>query len=103
MPQPQTIQDYCDKILRLTLRSTYDNHVIEPLNKNLRKFYGAYSTGQPKEVVEAAAKDVEGSLLIWGNYQSTQGLIVYATNDNTSDANRLIDELYDLVDGYKQQ
>ena len=97
----QTIQEYCDKILRLTLRSTYDNHVIEPLNKNLRTFYGLYLHGAPKSEVEAAAKDVEGSLLIWGNYQTTQGLIVYATNDNTSDANRLIDELYDLVDAYQ--
>ena len=100
MNQPQTIQEYCDKILRLTLRSTYDNHVIQPLNANLRTFYGAYIGGASKEQVEAAAKDVEGSLLIWGNYQTTQGLIVYSTNNNTADADRLIDELYDLVEAY---
>jgi len=103
MTQPQTIKDYCDKILRLTLRSTYDNHVIQPLNENLRAFYKAYISNAPKADVEAAAKQVEGSLLIWGNYQTTQGLIVYATNDNTSDANRLIDELYDLVENYSQK
>ena len=100
MNQPQTIQDFCDKVLRLTLRSTYDNHVIEPLNKNLRAFYRAYLSDKSPTDVETAAKQVEGSLMVWGNYQSTQGLIVYATGSNMADAERLIDELYELVEAY---
>jgi hypothetical protein len=97
----QTIQDFCDKVLRLTLRGTYENNVIDPLNDNLRTFYKAYLGGKSHEEVEAAAKQVEGSLLVWGNYQNTQGLMAFATGNNVADADRLIDELYDLVEAYE--
>jgi hypothetical protein len=100
--QQQTVKDFCDKILRLTLRSMYDNHVIEPLNKNLRTFYKAYISNAGVKDVERAAKQVEGSLMIWGTNQTAQGLIVYTTSNGMADAERLIDELYDLVEAYSK-
>lgn len=87
---PQTedaLTVWTDKVMRLDRQGVTDTQLFLLLRGNILTFIQAYRSGAPLTDLQAAAAEVEGSLLAFES----------ATFIETPDILRLIDELQDLV------